>query len=205
MRRSIHRLRAGCHDRLGIAPTVPPPASTSAIDGAEAELGRPIPAQLRVLYRVADGMHAYSFYLPPTRDLARSDQAAKQYLHHLQPGGAYEAMTWGEPPSSPALATFTEDGGYLLLEESGPHEGHLTALDAKVGQGYHWLAPSLVALLEAWALVAETGPIFMSTSAAGIRSPNADDDTPAIEEALRGHPCGPAAVAIFPDRPKDLQ
>ncbi|MGW3178823.1 SMI1/KNR4 family protein [Kitasatospora sp. NPDC001119] len=55
---AVTRLRAYLERRadiLGHAERLPPPVTTTALDDAERRLGRPLPADLRALYLIADG------------------------------------------------------------------------------------------------------------------------------------------------------
>ena len=88
MARSIDRLRAGCRKATGVEPTIDPPPTDEQIAAAAHDLGRPIPAPLLALYRVADGLEAYGFALNHDLRFREFPRSASQPRAWPTPGSA---------------------------------------------------------------------------------------------------------------------
>ncbi|MGW6503866.1 SMI1/KNR4 family protein [Nonomuraea angiospora] len=133
---AVARLRAYLERRaaiLGRPEQLPPPASAAALDEAERRIGRPLPADLRALYSIADGDglgHQHRYLLGGNAWLALKDLVAVHTDQRDEVWSGWE-LAWdavvfdADPPDTvrrrsghPAWLPFAtgEDGNFLAVD-----------------------------------------------------------------------------------------
>ncbi|MFF1417039.1 SMI1/KNR4 family protein [Streptomyces sp. NPDC058280] len=152
---------------LGRPERLPPPVSAAALDEAERRIGRPLPADLRALYLIADGDgvdhdHLYllggNVWMALERLVAvHSDQ--REPAWHSWELSWYSVVFDAEPHESvrrcdghPAWLPFAtgEDGNYLAVDLSPARNGRpgqVIAIGRDYGDGPAYVADSITSLL----------------------------------------------------------
>ncbi|GAA2079066.1 hypothetical protein GCM10009780_15120 [Actinomadura alba] len=152
---------------LGRPEQLPPPASAAALNEAERRIGRPLPADLRALYLIADGDgigYEHRYLLGGNAWLALEDLVADHADQHEPVWFGWE-LAWdsvvfdAEPPDTvrrrgghPAWLPFGtgEDGNYLAVDLAPARNGHPGQV-IRIGRDYDggpaYLADSVTSLL----------------------------------------------------------
>lgn len=156
-REALERIARGAEARFGVRPTVArEPASHGEIEQAVAALGRAFTPELYTLYRTTNGVAAFSYDIESLERLPAGDQLAREFREDYDLDDELGRLLWGPEPLGETIALSTLNGKDLLIELNGPNVGQLTTFTGKEDSGYRVAAPSLRALLDTWALVAET-------------------------------------------------
>lgn len=162
---------------LGRPEHLPPPASTAALDEAERRIGRPLPADLRALYLIADGDgidHEHHYLLGGDAWLPLEDLVA---VHADQREPIWQgwnlAWDWvvfdADPPDTvrrygghPAWLPFGtgEDGNYLAVDLAPARNGRPGQV-IRIGRDYDggpaYVADSVTSLLGRYLELLEQG------------------------------------------------
>ncbi|MDX3232193.1 SMI1/KNR4 family protein [Streptomyces sp. ME19-01-6] len=167
---AVARFRAYMERRaaiLGRPEQLPPPASAAALDEAERRVGRPLPADLRALYSVADGDaldHEHRYLLGDKGWMALKDLVAV-HAERSEPARhswelAWHSVVFDTDPSDtvrrcgghPAWLPFAtgEDGNYLAVDLAPARNGRFGQV-IRIGRDYDagpaYVADSITSLL----------------------------------------------------------
>jgi len=176
--RAVARLHAYLRRRAEIlerTETLPPPVTTAALDDAERRLGRPLPADLRALYLVADGsgddalgLFGNLAWMPLTRLLAANADLWEPVWSGWQ-SSWNEIVLDADPPGTvrrchqhPAWLPFAtaDDGNYLAVDMSPAPAGRLGQV-IQIGRDYYdgplYVADSVTSLLGRYLELLEQG------------------------------------------------
>lgn len=200
-RESLERLERVAAQHLGHKPRLlQAPASSAALAQAARDLGHDLPSELVALYRVTNGISAFSFDIEPVERLAQARDVALEDYDDIE-GQGLSWRIWGPRPQGETLVLATGHE-LLLLELDGPGAGRLTLFDVSNDFGYRFAAPSIAAMLDAWAVIAEAGLVQVSEAR------NGDTDIDAqtlrrgeVAELLADHAAMPEAAWILTTEP----
>lgn len=162
---------------LGRPEELPPPASAAALDEAERRIGRPLPADLRALYSIADGDNTgyeHRYLLGEDGWLALEDLVAV-HANQREPGwfswqSAWDSVVFdADPPdtvrrcgSHPAWVPFGtgENGNYLAVDLAPARNGRPGQV-IRIGRNYEngpaYVADSVTSLLGRYLELLEQG------------------------------------------------
>ncbi|MFD9903218.1 SMI1/KNR4 family protein [Streptomyces sp. NPDC059063] len=191
---------------LGRPEQLPPPASAAALDEAERRIGRPLPADLRALYAIADGdciEFEHRYLLDGYAWMSLEDLVA---VHTYQSEPAWHGWSLGrdavvfdaDPPDTvrrcgghPAWLPFAtgEDGNYLAVDLAPARDGRpgqVIRIGRDHDRGPAYVADSVTSLLGNHLKSLEQGAYEL--------------DEGHLALLRRGHGCGPERiVGAIPD------
>ena len=194
---ALVRIERAVAERLGsAADLLREPADDDSISAASAALGGHLPDELVALYRVTDGLRLFDYEIVPV-DQVPDMQAFLRDSYDDIAGSGLSDRYWGRSPDGPTLALAGNEGVFLLLETSGSHAGRLTAFESVSDFGYRPVAPSIRALLECWADVAEAGLFLAEEEAESPYVYVPEERHDEVSTFLADTPCSPAAVWIL--------
>ncbi|MFE7233612.1 SMI1/KNR4 family protein [Streptomyces sp. NPDC057596] len=185
---------------LGHAEELPPPVTESALDDAERRIGRPLPADLRALYLIADGdgigyRHRYlieNYAWLPLESLVAEYTDSREWQDRPWFGWdlEWDAVVFDTTPAEtvrrcgghPGWIRFAsgEDGNYLAVDMAPARDGRpgqVIATGRDYDDGPVYVADSLTSLLGQHLELLERGSYETHDDHISLRLPGCDNGT----------------------------
>ena len=164
-----------------------PPATDADLDAAEQRIGRPLPEDVRALYKVANGQDEHAEANEDEMEVGLFPWTERELAHLLYPLGDEEnVMSRGDPEDDldvqpgwfPLASNMGGDEVAIDLHPDSPRPGRVLHFNHE-GYGAREVAPSLAQHLTDIADLMEAGGIeFNEEGLVYVDPPGFDDDDP---------------------------